>query len=175
MSKKFKQTLSAEIVEHQGIKNLAYSSPTNYYHLLERAPLGKYSVTIENKKSQRSGGQNRYWHKCCFPVIAELTGHTITEAKEICVKMFILPKIVEVKGKEYEIRRGTSELSVSEGVEFTDSVRNLAVELNGYIPVPCESGFFCGRRECDICSKKMNEEEHAQEDYPQESNEVKGF
>ena len=123
---------------------------------------GKYRMILEPMKSRRSNNQNAYWHGVCFPAIAELTGYTETEAKEICIKMFIPPKILNIKGKEIEVRKGTSELSKSEGVEFTDSIRQLAVELGGYIPTPCEAGYFCGRLECKICNVEPAE-------YPQEN------
>lgn len=69
--------------------------------------------------------------------------------------MFIAPKIVEVGGKEIEIGKGTSELGKAEASEFIDSVRQLAVELGGYISTPCEAGYFCMKKECDICQKEM--------------------
>jgi hypothetical protein len=139
---KIKIQLIADIVEKEGQKRLAFKNPDYYRDQINRLDeRKKVLVTIENQSSSRSGNQNRYWHAACFPVIAELTGYTDAEAKELCKKMFIKPKIVELKGKEYEIPRGTSELTKSEGVEFTDAVRNLAVELNGYIPTPAEAGY----------------------------------
>jgi hypothetical protein len=56
--------------------------------------------------------------------------------------MFIQPKIIQVLGKEVEVRRGTSDLAKWEGVEFTDNVRELAMKLGGYIPTPEDEGYY---------------------------------
>lgn len=139
---KIKINLIADIVLKDGQKRLAFQNPDYYRDQINRLnDQKKVIVTIENQTSSRSGRQNRYWHGACFPIIAELTGYTTAEAKELCKKQFIKPKIVEIRDKEYEIPRGTSELTKSEGVEFTDAVRNLAVELGGYIPTPEEAGY----------------------------------
>lgn len=139
---KIKIQLIADIVLKDGQKRLAFKNPDYYRDQVNRLnDQKKVSVTIENVSSTRSGKQNRYWHAACFPIIAEITGYTMLEAKELCKKQFIKPKIVEIKGKEYEIPRGTSDLTKYEGVEFTDAVRNLAVELGGYIPTPQEAGY----------------------------------
>ena len=140
---KVKINLIADIVLKDGQKRLAFKNPNYYRDQVNRLDeRKKVSVTIENVSSRRSHRQNAYWHVACFPVIAELTGYTVQEAKEICKKMFITPRIMTVKGVEYEVQRGTSELDKSEGVLFTDAVRNLAVELGGNIPTPAEAGFM---------------------------------
>lgn len=139
---KIKIHLIADIVLKDGQKRLAFKNPDYYRDQVNRLnDQKKVLVTIENQSSSRSENQNRYWHGACFPIIAEITGYTVFEAKELCKKQFIKPKIVSIKGKEYEIPRGTSELTKWEGVEFTDAVRNLAVELGGYIPTPQEAGY----------------------------------
>jgi hypothetical protein len=81
--------------------------------------------------------------------IAELTGYTTAEAKEVCKKMFITPKILNVNGVEYEVQRGTSELTKYEGVEFITAVRNLAVELGGYCPSSEDAGYMTENTEID--------------------------
>ena len=146
--------LRAEVVkDEKGRPRLAFKNPAYYHQQVSQFRFDKYvMVTIENMRSERTPNQNRYWHGVCFILIGELTGMTEMEAKEVCVQMFIKPKIVKVSGKEYEIRRGTSELSKGVGVEFTNDIRQLAVELNGYIPTPCEAGYHCGRLDCKTCN-----------------------
>lgn len=137
-----KINLIADIVEKDGQKRLAFKNPDYYRDQVNRLdPRKKVSVTIETVKSTRSLRQNAYWWSACFPVIAEATGYTVEEAHELCVKMFIQPKFLSCNGKEYAVRRGTSELDKSEGVEFTDKVRQLAVELGSYVPTPQEAGY----------------------------------
>lgn len=139
---KIKINLIADIVMKDGQKRLAFKNPDYYRDQINRLnDQKKVSVTIENVSSTRSLSQNAYWYGACFPIIAELTGYTVGEAHELCVKMFITPKFLTVNGKEYAVRRGSGELDKSEGVEFTDKVRNLAVELGGYIPTPGEAGY----------------------------------
>lgn len=139
---KIKINLFADIVLKDGQKRLAFKNHDYYRDQVNRLnDQKKVLVTIENISSRRSQRQNAYWWSACFPTIAELTGYTTEEAHELCVKMFISPKILNVKDKEYLVRKGSSELDKSEGVEFTDKVRNLAVELGGYIPTPEEAGY----------------------------------
>lgn len=139
---KIKINLIADIVLKDGQKRLAFKNPNYYHDQVNRLnDQKKVMVTIENVSSTRSHRQNAYWHGACFPIIAELTGYTMLEAKELCKKQFIKPKIVSIKEKEYEIPRGTADLTKWEGVDFTDAVRGLAVELGGYIPTPLEAGY----------------------------------
>lgn len=139
---KIKIQLIADIVTKDGQKRLAFKNPDYYRDQINRLNENKkVIVTLENQSSARSGRQNRYWHGACFPILAEATGYTVEEVKELCKKMFIKPKFVTIREKEYEIARGTSELTKYEGVEFTDKIRNLAVELGTYIPTPEEAGY----------------------------------
>jgi len=118
----------------------------------------KVEGIIKNKSYKRTKNQNAYWHKVCFPVIGELMGETSSEAKKICKAKFILPDIKKdpETGEELEIPRGSSDLDVSEAWEFTTAMITLAHFLGGKILTPCEAGYSCGRRECDICSQKFN-------------------
>lgn len=139
---KIKIQLIADIVLKDGQKRLAFKNPDYYRDQINRLDeRKKVSVLIENVSSTRSNQQNKYWHAVCFPTIAELTGYTDAEAKELCIKKYIKPKIITVKDTEYEIARRTSDLTKYEGVEFTDAIRNLAVELGGYCPTPEDAGY----------------------------------
>lgn len=156
---KIKIRLRAEIVKDEtGKTRLKFENPNYYRQQVEQFKNDKHViVTMENQKSQRTLKQNSYWHKVCFPIISELTGYTEIEAKAVCTALYIEPKIVEVNGKEVEIRKGTSELSISEGVTFTMNMIELAKSLGGKILSSCEAGYFCGRLDCEICNKKIKE------------------
>ena len=63
-------------------------------------------------------------------------------------------KFITLKGIEFEIPKSTTKLSKGEGVEYTDKIILFAnQELNIHIPTPCESGYYCGKNECEICGK----------------------
>lgn len=147
---KIKINLVADIVLKDGQKRLAFKNPDYYRDQVNRLDdRRKVLVTIKNVTSTRSNRQNAYLHAVCFPCIAELTGYTTAEAKEVCKKMFITPKILNVNGVEYEVQRGTSELTKYEGVEFITAVRNLAVELGGYCPSSEDAGYMTENTEID--------------------------
>lgn len=135
--------LRADVVEQpDGQLRLAFASPSYYRDQIEKLRgYRRAIVTIENQGTGRSLNQNAYWHGVCYPILAELTGYTEAEIKEVTKRMFITPKIVTIKSREYEITRGTSELEKWEGVEYTDALRQLAVELGGEIPTPEEAGY----------------------------------
>jgi len=162
--------LRAEVIKNEktGKVHLSFKNPAYYHQQVNQLANDKYAlVTIENARSKRSNNQNSYWHGVCFPILAELMSVNDTDAKELCVEDYILPKVIHIKGKEREIRRGTSGLSKSEGILFTDNIRQLAVELGGYIPTPCEAGYACGRKECDTCNPMTSEPRPT--NYPQEN------
>ena len=114
----------------------------------------KLTLTLENTRSQRSLAQNNYWWGICYKIIAETTGHTTEEIHEIMKTMFLPKKFITLKGIEFEIPKSTTKLSKGEGVEYTDKIILFAnQELNIHIPTPCESGYYCGKNECEICGK----------------------
>jgi hypothetical protein len=144
--------LKATVFEKDGIvQRIGFDNPTYYRQQLQQLKGHRYaSVVIKGLKRQRSGRQNAYWHGVCYPILAELTGHTEAEVKELTKQMFLKPRIVTIRDKEYELRTGTSDLNVAEGVEYTDNLRQLAVELDGYIPTPAEAGYHQGNESEDI-------------------------
>ncbi len=123
--------------------------------LLAQLEEKKVILTIDPIKRTRSLNQNSYWWGVCYPILAEATGHTVPEIHEICKTVFIVPKIIPIDpafrdtlddiitntpdSVSYE--RSTAELSVGEGIEYTDMVRRLAQELGTYIPSPEEAGY----------------------------------
>ena len=135
---------------------LVFTNPDYYKDVVTRLS-EKYPIliSIKNEIPTRSGKQNRYWHGVCFPILAEMTGYTVDEIKALCKELYSPTKTVTVKGIDVLIRKSTSQMNKLEGVEFTDKVRNLATDLGGFIPTPCEAGYFCGNDSCQICKDVM--------------------
>jgi hypothetical protein len=143
---KVKLRLRAEVVEEHGLIRIKFNSPTYYRDQLEKLRGHKTAiVTIENLGTQRSLNQNAYVHGVCYPVLAELTGYSEIEIKELTKVMFIKPKIVTIREKEYELRRGTHELEKWEFGEYIDALMALAIELGGTIPTPESAGYHIVR------------------------------
>lgn len=140
---KIQLNLEGKIQKIDGKKRIVFDKPEYYKQQVGQYYEGqKVVVNIKNKSFQRSGQQNKYWHGICFPILAELTGFTEMEIKEVCKKKFIKPRVKSLQGKSIEIPRGTSEIDKSEGVEFTKELIKLALELGGKIPTPAESGYI---------------------------------
>lgn len=144
---KIELRLRAEVVEQpNGDIRLRFKNPDYYRDQLEKLRGYRHAVvTIENQGIGRSNNQNAYVHAVCYPVLAELTGYSQAEIKELTKQMFIMPKVLEVHGREYEIRRGTSELEKWEFVEYIDAMIDLAHKLDGHIPSPEEAGYHVVR------------------------------
>lgn len=142
------------------VERIVFDSPDYYRQQLQQLSGNKYAqVTIKSLRARRSSDQNAYWHGVRYPVLAALTGYTEAEVKEVTKRMFLSPRIVTIKGVEYEIRPGTSDLTKAEGVEYTNAMFGLAHELGGHIPTPEESGYGP--------EKKAGEDIRDSEDYPE--------
>lgn len=154
MNEKVKLNLIADVLtDDKGKVTISFKNPAYYRQQVQQLKGKKRAIiTIESEEKQRSVAQNAYWHGVCFPILAPLCSLSEAEVKELCVKKFILAKVFTFEGKEYELRKGTKDLSKIEGIEFTDNLFNFAIELGGNIPTPCEAGYACGRRNCDTCS-----------------------
>jgi len=149
--------LRAELVEENEKKRLKFVNEDYYRDVISRLnPKYPVTVTITNEIPVRSGNQNRFIHGVAFPIISELTGYTAEEAKEVCVQLYAPVKVIEVKGIELETRKRTSQMNKNESSEFIEKVKQLAVDLGGIIPNPCDVGFFCGKKTCPVCSQKLS-------------------
>jgi len=167
---KFELQTDGKVIESNGIKQIVFDNPKYYRKQVQSLHNDeKVSVIIKNKTKRRSKGQNAYWHAVCFPEIGERMGESPAEAKKICKSKFILPEIKKdpTNGEELEIQRGTSELDVDEGWEFTVHLISLAHFLGGEIKTPCEAGYICGRRDCPTCAEKIYEND-SKIQYPKE-------
>ncbi len=147
MAAKIKLRLHAKVgVDGDGVKFIAFRKPEYVAEQLAQYQVGKdIVIQVETMAPRRSNQQNNYWWGVCYPLLAEMTGYTDTEVHELCKTMFLPPRILKIKGKSYCVSKSTTSLTVSEGVEYTDKLRNLGVELGGHIPTPEEAGFLPNR------------------------------
>lgn len=103
----------------------------------------KVVLTLEVRKSKRSGQQNAYMWSCVYRYISETTGYTENEVHEWARKTFLPPKIYSLGGKEVEVSKSTTELSVGEMADYITSLIQFAQDnLDCHIPSPEESGFI---------------------------------
>ena len=87
-------------------------------------------------------------------VVERDTGNNAGDLHEYFKRTLLPPKHITVMGKEIKIPASTTELSK---IEMGDYLDRICAETDIPIPNPCESGFFCGKKTCPICTKKMNE------------------
>lgn len=133
--------LRAKVITQDNKTRLKFENPRYYEYMVSQFKHDKnVLITIENTRSQRSHQQNAYWHGVCFPILAELTGHTTDEIKEVVKQMYLEPKTIVLCGIEFQIWH-TAKLSKYEGVEFTQKLMKLAESLGGKIPTPQEAGY----------------------------------
>jgi hypothetical protein len=84
-------------------------------------------ATFSKEKTSRSLAQNSLWHmwfKYIADHVAEHHGRQLAPKwfKEYFKDLFLGEESQTIKGKVVTIKRGTSDLSVKEGVEFTEKV-----------------------------------------------------
>ena len=91
---------------------------------------------------QRSNPQNKYFHGLVLPIIAEHTGYSTDEVKDLVKSMFLKREMmVKTKEgmKEVSTVRGSAVLSTKEFEKFMEDIRRWAsFELGLFIPLPNE-------------------------------------
>ena len=99
---------------------------------------GAYVLTVKKYKANRSEEQNRYLHGVVFKIIADHTGYSLEEVKELMREMF-LNEMKVLHGVEVSIGKSTTKLNKTEMNEFIEKIRDWAsLELYCYIPDPNE-------------------------------------
>lgn len=101
--------------------------------------------------TQRTSSQNNfYWFY--LGLISQDTGDDPNSLHEYFRRMLIPPTFITARGVEIKIPKSTTKLSKLEFGEYMDRVSALTgIE----IPNPCLAGFFCGKKECMVCSNKL--------------------
>lgn len=97
----------------------------------------------QTPKRLRSSPENRYLHGCVLPIIANFTGYTVDEVKELVKTMFLRREIMlrtKTGFKEVATVRGSSELTTAEFEKFMSDIRQWASrELGLWVPEPNET------------------------------------
>lgn len=122
-----KENFSAMVVLHKDKKSVRFLSPKYYQHFLNmHTKVGdKLTVVISNKKPKRTVAQNNYYWGAYLPLIAQETGEEDIERLHELFKAKFLTKIVaEVLGQKVRICKSTTELSVSEFIEFIQKIQD---------------------------------------------------
>ena len=88
------------------------------YYLRTQLDVGdKVSVNITNKKPKRTIRQNSFlW--AYYTLIAQDTGHSPEEIHEWAKGKFLPSKVVDVMGDKVRMKASTTDLSVSEFIEY---------------------------------------------------------
>jgi len=116
---------------------------------LERKDLfQRYLISLEGKgvdvclkkpEKRRSLKQNAYYWAVIIPLITKEMGELIPEETSDFMRSKLLVKGIDVKGKRYEVIRGTSGLSTQEFEDYLEKCRTWAAqELGINIPLPNE-------------------------------------
>jgi hypothetical protein len=105
-----------------------------------RCPNCGYEKPVKGKP--RSDPENRYFHGVILPILAEYTGYTIDECKDLVKSMFLKSEIMlRTKDGYQEVStvRGSSRLSTAEFEKFMSDIRTWASQTLGiYVPEPNE-------------------------------------
>lgn len=122
-----------------GKKTLRINSPTFYQHQINKLKDGeKVSIYLSTKKPKRSEQQNRYYWGVYLPIISSETGEKDLQALHNLFRgKFLTTAIVEVLGEKVRLARSTTDLSVSEFIEYIMSIE----ALTGIEAPPTENYF----------------------------------
>lgn len=120
------QNFSAKIVLKER-KCLEFVSPKFYQHFINlHTKVGdNLTVTISTKKPKRTVAQNNYYWGAYLPIISQETGEEdIEKLHELFKAKFLTKTIAEVLGQKVRICKSTTELSVSEFIEFIQKIQD---------------------------------------------------
>jgi hypothetical protein len=99
---------------------------------------GFFSESRRNRSSQA----NRYFHGVLLPLIANHTGYTLDETKDLLKSMFLRDEwLVMTKGgvREVSVVKASSKLDTAEFESFMSKIRSWAsLELGLIVPMPNE-------------------------------------
>lgn len=92
----------------------------------------RVDVTLEEHRKTRTGEQNRWFHGCIVPLLAEHCGYDLDEMKEALKIKFLS---IHADGPLPTVRR-TRDLSTKEFADFCERCQRLGAELGVSIPSP---------------------------------------
>lgn len=119
---------------------LVLALPLPFRAAMRRMKPGPVVVTVEQPKTKRTLDQNAYWHAVPFPILAEHFGCSVEDLKYDLMgeKWGWKPSPLNPH-RMVPVRPHTSEMSIEEGVEFTEWLIAWAATEHGVlIPLPKE-------------------------------------
>lgn len=78
-------------------------------------------VIIKPYEKTRSDEQNRKIH-ALFSEIAQQTGYSPAEIKQMCKRDILGSRVVEYKGQRYEVLQETHRMSIKDMIDFIDHI-----------------------------------------------------
>lgn len=132
-------SFGAEIKEIEGRRALVMNNDAYFRTRLQKAPQGKYTVTVSSNKPNRSNQQNRYYWGVCLALISEETGNEPEHLHEYAKRRFLQPRFITVKGETIKIPATTTLLNKS---DFAEYIMKLEEWSGVQFPSPEEAGYF---------------------------------
>src|SRR3990167_8438884 len=97
---------------------------------------GKY-VRIEPIKGGRSLKANSYYW-VCLEAIATYTGYGAEELHRLFKGLYLPPKVMKYRGKDYQMSGSTAELSTTQFQNYMEKIQVEAAQLGVILPSPDE-------------------------------------
>lgn len=120
------QRFAGIIKEVDGKRVWEPEHPYWYQHELHKFKVGeKVTAVYTSKKPKRTEAQNRYYWGVYLPMIAKETGNEVEDLHQLFKGMFLNRGVVEVLGNKVRRVRSTTELSVSQFIEFIMAIEKL--------------------------------------------------
>lgn len=135
------ETFAATVVFDNTRKcnSLRFTSEQFFRHKMNQLNVGDpLTVMITNKRPKRTVSQNNYYWGVYLALIAKETGHTIDELHKRFTEEFLLMSRATVLGKEVKVIKSTSNLSVSDFIEYVMNIE----ALTGIAAPPTENYFL---------------------------------
>lgn len=94
-------------------------------------PGQQIDVVVRKHRRQRSLDQNAYWHAEPFPKLAKAWGESVERTKLICMGEFWGWEPCRISRQFLPVKAHTSDMTVEEGVTFTDWLIPWALQEHG--------------------------------------------
>lgn len=111
------------------VHDLYYQTEINKFKVGE-----KLSLNLTSKKPKRTESQNRYYWGVYLPLIAKETGNDVDDLHNLFKGKFLSKAIVECLGEKVRRIRSTTDLSVSDFMEYIQRIE----EMTGILSPPTD-------------------------------------
>lgn len=129
------QRFAGIIKEVDGKRVWEPTHPYWYQHELNKFKLGEpVTCVYTSKKPKRTEAQNRYYWGVYLPLIAAETGNDVEDLHTLFKGLYLNRGVVEVLGNKVRRVKSTTELTVSQFIEFIQKIE----ELTGVLAPPTD-------------------------------------